>query len=185
MAKTYTAVPDKASGDLFTETMWDTSIRQNINNLIAPAMAKVTHASNADHAAFSDATLYAQPWTVEVFDSDGMVSLGSNATRITFQTAGVYHLCGYAPFVTNSADVLTYCALRISGTTYIASARNAPAVLAQPNELVVTALYEASASQYVELIVYSDSSIGANGQLSDNAGSQGSLSAVWVGRETA
>lgn len=56
---TFLAVPDKATGDVFTEVMWDSFIRDNLNKGVVRPVAQVTLAAPA---ALIDFTGIAADW---------------------------------------------------------------------------------------------------------------------------
>lgn len=85
MAQTFNLVPDRSSGDVFTEAMWDDHIRTNINNLVTPAACRLSATTVISSAA---AGTVVPTWTTEEYDTDGMVAAGG--TAITIQTPGVY-----------------------------------------------------------------------------------------------
>src|ERR1044072_7417202 len=86
-----TTVPDKATGDIFTESMWDSSIRDNINNGIVNQLGCRVF-SSANVATTS--TPAAISFNSERFDNDTMHSSSTDPTRITINTDGVYVIGG-------------------------------------------------------------------------------------------
>lgn len=50
---TWTEVPDKAAGDVFTEAMWDTYIRDNLNKGVTVKLAEVVLASDTAYVEFA------------------------------------------------------------------------------------------------------------------------------------
>lgn len=82
----FTAVPDKATGDIFTEQMWDTYIRDNINLSGNPprASASTNVAQSIPNA--SAATVAATQ--VEDYDTDSMYTPGSN--QLVVNTPGLW-----------------------------------------------------------------------------------------------
>lgn len=148
MAKTYTTVPDKAAGDIFTEGMWDTYIKDNGNNLIVPPSCRATQSSGT---SLSDNTETTVAFNTEAWDTDGMHDTVTNNSRITIQTAGVYVVtAGLA--VTSSVSVGMYAALRVNGSTYIAKAQDATnGGSLGARFLGVHAVYSFAAADYIEL----------------------------------
>lgn len=83
MAKTYTSVPNVATGDVLTASAWNTGVAQNINNLRVPPMCLVYRTSNLT----SYSSTAAITWQAEAYDTDSMWSSGTN---VTIGTDGVY-----------------------------------------------------------------------------------------------
>ncbi len=82
----FTTVPDKASTDIFTESVWDDHVRDNLNNLISPpvAMASSLVAQGIPTGAFTLVT-----FGLVDLDSDGMLN-PNNPTTMTVRTPGLY-----------------------------------------------------------------------------------------------
>jgi len=87
VAKDYSEVPDKGVGDGFTESMWDDSIRDNINTLITQPYAWVRRASSDQ--TIPDSTFTILNWDTEDEDNDLIWNAGS-AARFTPDTEGLY-----------------------------------------------------------------------------------------------
>ncbi len=110
MAKSYFTVPDKASGDTFTEGMWDDYIKTNINNLRVPAQVALSRSvftsSSSSYAAVS--------WDTENVDTDTMWSAG-DPTKCYVKTAGVYVI--QALMSMNTTGVTGELGVEVNGTT--------------------------------------------------------------------
>lgn len=115
-------IPSKNSGDTFTLSMWN-SIRDAVNNgVVTGVMAKVQRATNQTVVAN---TLTAVSFSTEVYDTDTMVDLASQPTRITIVTAGKYHVSARAQTAAASGGTITLT-LKTNGTTEIARENKTP-----------------------------------------------------------
>ncbi len=176
MAKVYSTVPDKAGGDTYTEVMWDTYTRDNVNNLMSPAMCRVT---KSGATAITTAVDTAAPFDTEALDTDGMHDNVTNNTRITPTTAGLYVVSSNGDFALNATGS-RYGALRLNNTTYLAIAHLPSATASISGWLNPTTLREFNGStDYVELRVWQNSGGNLN-YPTDLAAC--SFQAVWVGR---
>lgn len=173
---TFNIVPDKATGDIFTEQMWDDYLKTNLNNLIVPPACRVYASGNQ---SIGNATFTAVTFNSERFDTDGMHSTSVNTARVTAATAGIYQITGHLVFASGSGT--RNARIRLNGVTSIAE-QETPVTTAT-RAVTVTCLYELAVGDYVELLAYQDSggalNILGNGTV-PNYGSE--LSAVWVGR---
>jgi len=79
----YTTVPDKNSGDLFTEAMWDTYVKDNINTAIWHPLADVILAADSATVVLSGipATMIHLALTMQLRDSD---AASAAETRLRF-----------------------------------------------------------------------------------------------------
>jgi hypothetical protein len=116
MAKTYSNVPDKSVGNVFTEAMWDDYIKTNINNLMIPPMARAyisgTQGLNQNVADTFNCD-------GEAFDTDTMHDTVTNNDRLTFKTAGIYLVVAYMQL---TADVNgAYVYIEYNGDAEIAA----------------------------------------------------------------
>jgi hypothetical protein len=113
-----------------------------------------------------------------------MHSTSVNTSRITFNTAGVYHIIGQVA-ISGDTDYTSHTVfLRLNGATTIATNRNAyfpsPSSAQQP-QYQVTTLYKVAANDYVELVVNQENtSAGTNTTVAVSPSIPG-LMAVWVG----
>lgn len=172
---TYNTVPDKATGDIFTEAMWDDSIKTNINNMIVPPACRVYKSSAQSIGTSSFATI---TFDQERFDTDGMHSTSSNTDRITIQTPGIYLVTGMVGFDSNAAG-LRSAGIFMNGSTYLA-AIDVPANSVGGCNLALSTIYEFAAGDYVTLRVWQNSG-GALNVLAASASSP-ELAAIWLGR---
>jgi len=171
MAKTYYTVDDLSVGDILTETVMDES-RINMSNLIVPPMVRAVRSTN--QAISHDTSTAIQFNATDDFDTDAMHDTVTNNTRITFNTAGVYLLVADVQY-TAASDNEQSITIRADGSTSIDSIGHGDVL----KNLNLTAIYEFSAAQYVELLTYQNNS-GAGARNVTAA-----FSAVWQGRTTA
>lgn len=113
MAKTYTSVPNVATGDVYTASSYNTYTAQNINNLRVPPMCRVYRSS--DLTGYSSGA--AVTWNAEDYDTDGMFTASS--TDVTIQTDGIYLITLYAYWTAAATVTALEPAIRIGGTTVV------------------------------------------------------------------
>jgi len=89
--KTYYTVDNLTVGDVLTET-WVDEVKGNLDNLIVRPAARVY---SGTAVAIPHNSLTAVVFTSERFDTDSMHDTGSNTTRITAQTTGIYSVGGH------------------------------------------------------------------------------------------
>lgn len=173
MAKAYNVVPDKASGDVFTEAMWDDSIKTNINNLRVPPACSIARTAAQSINNNTD-TLVAFTAGAE-FDtespSDPMFSSGTN-TRITIQTAGIYIVTAAVKWAGNTTGV-RYCTVRKNGTTIASSSTSNAAAF--DVDLTASRALSFADNDYIDVNVYQNSGGALNL-------SWAYLAAVWIGQ---
>lgn len=179
MAKTYNAVPDKASGDVFTEAMWDDSIKTNINNLRVPPIARVRRSTDQNVNNTTDTVLQ---WTDMDVDTDSMWSAGSN-DRLTIQTAGIYVIAVNVTFLASTTgERIVWIQKNGSGTTRYASDRR-PAhttALAETSVSISTVL-SLSATDYIQVGVYQSAGT-STATVKGSATLTTNLAVAWVGQ---
>jgi hypothetical protein len=172
VTKAYTNVPDKVSGDVFSETMWDVSIRDNINNLISPAMCSVFQSQAI--AALSDPTFTTINYATELLDTDAMHDNVTNNSRITANTAGLYVASSLATWPLGPG----YRIIRFfqnGATVTQTSFEHGGVVPGIAHGQMLSELWDASATHFREIQVQSNS----------NALTVSSwFHAVWVGKKT-
>ena len=88
MAKTFTSnLPSVSTGDVLTATAQN-NLLTTLNSHTVPPMCRVYNSATLTPYTTNTAIT----WNSESYDTDAMHDTGSNTSRITFQTAGVY-LC--------------------------------------------------------------------------------------------
>jgi hypothetical protein len=100
VAKTFSTVPDKSAGDVFTEAMWDTYVKDNGNNLIVPPSCTLYRSTTQSVA--TGGSWVEVLWDAETHDNDGMHSTSTNTNRITPTTAGLYLFIVQVAFAVNA-----------------------------------------------------------------------------------
>lgn len=175
MAKTYSTVPDKAAGDVFTESMWDDYLRTNLNNLIVPAAVRAhrTTTQSIPHSTFTDLL-----FDSERFDTDGMHSTVTNTNRLTVTTPGLYLIGGHVYWAFNGTG-LRSLRIMLNGSTALGYTEHVTSSLSGPGQQIST-LYNLAANDYVTLNVWQNSGSAVN--IETGAAYSAEFWAVWVGR---
>lgn len=93
-------------------------------------------------------TLTVLTFDTEAFDTDAMHDAGAN-TRITFTTAGYYHVMGAVQTDTNA---ISRVQVRLDGTTTINAMASGNAGASTQNGTQVSFIYYFTAGQYIELL---------------------------------
>jgi len=179
MAKTYNTVADRAAGDLFTEAMWDDSLKTNLNNLVIPCVVYAFDVTAT--VAITTATWTAVAFaSADAFDSDTMHDPAVTNTRITINTAGIYLITGRVEFAVSNTGTYREAGIRKNGTVFLDVDRQIPNATLGPR-LRPGIVQNFIATDYVELVVRHD--VGANLNIvADGTGIYPSLSAVWLGK---
>lgn len=175
MAKTYSTVPDKTAGDVFTEAMWDDYIKTNVNNLIVPPACRIYNSANLSIATATFTTL---TFDSERYDTDTMHSTSSNTGRITFGTAGIYSIGCLVYWALNTTGIRTLRCM-LNGSTALGYVEwTAGAGTGGGMNLAMD--YAFAANDYIEFSVYQTS----GGNLNVSAGGNYSPEAwaTWRGR---
>lgn len=175
MAKTYTSVPNVATGDVYTASTYNTMTAQNINNLRVPPAA-VAYRNTGQTLSNATVTIVQFNQT-DPIDTDTMHDTSTNNTRITCTTAGVYLVTGNVTFTPNTTLARRrICILKNNTETdWQTEAPNVSAAGTGNSALSVTAIIEAAANDYFELNAYQSS--GGNLDVQ-----KGFLAAVWMGQ---
>lgn len=187
MPKTYNVVPDKASGDVFTEAMWDDSIKTNINNLRVPPAARIELTSNVSVAnnSHTDFAGFTTSNASEIVDTDDMVTLAATASAITVQTAGIYAVSAQAIFATNGTGNRLIRIVRSRSGTLVSIASAVQASQAtSPASLSVSGVGSFQAGDLIRMMVLQSSGGALNLQAVDTDEQYGRthLAAAWVGQ---
>lgn len=171
----FTTVPDKTLGDVFTEAMWDTYIRDNLNTLGNQPKALIY--SNADQGV-PNATLTARTFTYSFFDTDAMRS----GDALIINTAGYYLIGGTVMWqASNAGD--RWLGLQLNskwvGVSRIGAAPSAVQTFQQ-----VYAVRYAAAGQLIYLYQYQSSggSLASMGAASYDAADGSSAPNLWAVR---
>jgi len=88
---TYVAVPDKAVGDIFTETMWDVSIKDNMNKGVLRPIGDNLLVSGAASVSFSSiATDWAHLLAILFVRMEGLVTMATGSIRFNNDSGANY-----------------------------------------------------------------------------------------------
>lgn len=177
---TYTTVVDKTAGDVFTESMWDTYLRDNLNGLLTPPGV---------HAYRSSGTTSAAGWSTcafnaEYFDTDGMHSTSVNTERITCVTAGVYLVTAAWHLQEDGSaagERIIGIALNGEGTPSYGVAGFPYQGNSTVTRLATAAIIKLSVGDYVTLMVYQGDA-GALTVYAQASGWSAQFAAHWLGR---
>lgn len=90
-----TTVPSVATGDTFTETLWNSYVRDQVNGLLSPPVCIVGQAAGTSQQLTASIDTAITMDTSEA-NPDAMWSATTNPSRITVATAGLYVICGSA-----------------------------------------------------------------------------------------
>jgi len=148
------AIPTYTTGDLITAAHGNTYWRDNEAYYYALSIAekeRVRVTRTTTQATTS--SIAAVTFTAESFDTDSMWTSGA-AKRVTFTTAGVYLVSGYAQWHKGTQGNYRIASIRVNGSTIIFANGNA---ISDDGNASYTpgGLYEFSAADYIELMVQS------------------------------
>ncbi len=122
-------------------------------------MAKVTGIVGSP--SYGNGTSTAKQWDVEELDNDSMVDLGTQDTRITIQTAGVYECIAYSRFqlpVSGNADIALR--FRENGSTSFGpqqGIRLTSTEYAYKGTILISSIRDFAEDDYVQVMVVNDS----------------------------
>jgi hypothetical protein len=131
----------KNAGDILTAEEWN-------DEAALPPGCRVYNSSGISVASGSDVAL---TFDAEHFDTDTMHSTASNTSRVTFTTAGRYHVGFNIQVQSPTTGTRVDIKIRGDGTTVIAWDRKVADAGNLP--MHVDTVYEFTAGQYVEFIV--------------------------------
>lgn len=94
----------------------------------------------------------------ENFDTDTMHDNATDNSRITFTTAGKYHVGGALQI---GANAVIGCRIRLNGSTIIVSEKQGNS--AATEQVTCSTIYEFAASDYIELMGYSGTTQNSSG----------------------
>ena len=178
MAKTYTTVPDKAVRDAFSESMWDTMIAQNINNLIVPPLCRVSHSVVQ---VITSAVTTQINFDTEAYDNDSMHDTVTNNQRITPTTSGVYVVTTSGVWSSGGTTGGRNVTISLNGTTPTAEAAQV-ASSQLISSCVSSALNLNGTTDYVVTTVSHNQGANQNYDYPVATDSRKHMSAVWIGR---
>lgn len=113
----FTTVIDKDDGDTLTDTDTDTYWTANVNGLITPPAARIELLSASDASFWNGTGNRPASFDTEVYDTDGMVALGTKPTGITIVTAGIYLVqANLEPTSFSGSMTTNFVYFRVNGT---------------------------------------------------------------------
>jgi len=175
VAKTYNTISTFVSGAILTAVQMN-GIGTNVNNYRVPTMCSVYRSAALSQT--SNGGYQSIAWDNQDFTQTdtGMWSAGTNPSRITLTTAGLYVVTLSIGFAGNATGWRT---MRIDKNgTAVAYGNNSPG-WAIVNYLNMNAIIQSDGDDYVEALAYQDS----GGNLAYSVGqSSMRFSAVWVGQ---
>lgn len=149
-------VPAKPAGQPIEESYLAT-IRESVNNLIAPPRCHVRHSVNL---SIPNATLYRLPHDTEIEDNDVMHEVAFPANeRINIRTAGRYALTGLVSWGagTSSTGALSVViAHNDSASVFFGEVKLANVDSARPPQMLVYTERTLTTTDWVTLQVYQD-----------------------------
>lgn len=107
--------------------------------------------NNANISITTSGVAQALTFNSERYDTDSMHSTSADTGRITFNTAGLYHVFATIEFASNATGY-RQAYLRVNGTTVIA-ASSCPAATSLGTELMLSCVWKFAAADYVEVFV--------------------------------
>lgn len=143
----WTTPTTRATGVLVTASIWNTDLVDNLAWLHDPPACRVYNSGNI---SISSGTPTALTFDTERFDTDAIHDTGSNTSRLTAKTAGVYIIAGSIEFASapNSAG---YVAIKHSPSGNLIAYQSIPN---NANARAVAAcIYKLAVNDYVELVV--------------------------------
>lgn len=138
--------------------------------------ARVTRAANYSLASDVETAL---PFTVETEDTDGMVDLGAQPTRVTIKTPGRYLVTAAVDYA-SSASGGRQVQIRVNGVKVAATRRDGDASEVAGTALDVSRVLRLAAGDYVELFAYQNITGGGNLDAVARDGSP-ELAVTWLG----
>lgn len=152
---------------------WGNAVKAAADYLANPPACR---AQRTTSQAIANITPTAVAFDSESFDTDSMHSTVTNTSRLTFNTAGLYIITASVMWESNATGTRDVW-LQISGSTRISEAAQ-QANAADLTSHALSAIYKATAAQYVELIAYQSSGASRNVIASIT---QPHLAATWIG----
>ena len=160
----------RATDDVIAAATWNQDVVDNPAFLHDPPCCRVYNSANI---SIPDSTNTALTFNSERYDTDTMHSTAVNTGRITFTTAGKYHVATSLTFAANSSGV-RLAFIRLNGATTIARHSHP----GDTGDLSFGTDYSFAAADYVEVLVYQTSSGALNVSAAGNYSPE--FSARWI-----
>lgn len=140
---------------------WGDQVRDDLEFLVAPPLAVVSHSTTQSLATATWTTLSAD---TELSDSDSMHSTVTNNSRLTTQTGGQYDVVHTAEFAANATGVRA-TRIIINGSATIETSRIINAGGGQPHLVTADSVQIRGAGEYIETQAWQNSGGNLNCQL--------------------
>lgn len=151
-----------AAGEMGTIDNFDLILKRNNTEKARLAATRFTHVQSMARVyrsavqSIGNAAFTAIQWNNETFDTDGIHDNVTNNTRLTAAVTGKYLVTGHVGFAGSAAGTIRVARILKNGTTGYDRYDALPSATADLG-LVVKALVDLAAADYVELDVYQDS----------------------------
>ena len=181
MPKTYTAAGTVSAGDVYTASAHNI-IATDVNNFIVPPTASIYRTSNlTSYTSDADITYETEDW-----DSDGMVNLGTSATRITIGTDGLYLIVFKVRAIGTASITRTLIKIMLNGTTEIAAFDPAQDPAATGSRAVIFSfVYPLIATNFLTTrVAFTGGSAYIIAGATDENANRTRLSATWIGQKS-
>lgn len=175
MAKTYNTFTNVSAGSVLTASDYN-DLLENTLNYRVPPMCSVYRNAALSHT--NSGNFVAIAWDTEHFTQtdSGMWSSGTNPSRITLTTAGVYIVTGHTQPSTSATGIRTLAIYKDGAVDAYGDSTDANATA---NYCNVSALIRSTGTTYVELFQYQNS----GGTINYTVGAATMrFSAVWLGQ---
>jgi hypothetical protein len=154
--------------DVLTSAQWNQDVVANTEALHKPSMCIVTRTAPLNHT--TSGSYEAVTFDTETLDTDGMWESGTNPTRVTITTAGVYAV----NFVAQVGAVVGTIATTIKKNGAFVAFLQSKDAHSATSYMTGTCYLALAANDYVEAFVYQES----GGQVTMS----GTMAVVWQGQ---
>jgi len=134
---------------------------------------------NDANISIPDSAVTSLTFNQERYDSDGLHSTVSNTSRLTIPRNGLYIICAHGEFSSNATG-RRFVSIVIDGSTTIA-VNQSNATSGSATRLSVTTMYYLTASQYVTMAVYQNSTGALNMLSTSNFSPEFSIAMIGPG----
>lgn len=173
----YTTPATFVAGNVLTASQLNTHLRDNIAWIATDSPSCRVYKSSSQ--AITTATVTAITHDSERFDNAAMHDTGSNTSRITVPSGGggKYLTGAGVDWAGDTGGTYRNVALRLNGTTTIASDMRAPTATSGFAQASLATVYSLAAADYTELVVLHDK--GSNLNVSTTANWSPEFWAFW------
>ena len=168
-----------ADGTEITGTFMNTAVRDTVNFLQYPPVARIARTSSTQIATTTFPAGTAIPFTAATVDNWGGWAVSPNPTRYTFQAAGLYFVYGQACYAGDTTGQDRAAGLRVNGGTTQWGGTEAAVSGVQHNSPVCQ-MIRAAANDYVELMGHSNVSTGGGITVTGTTGNSCRLIVWWL-----